>query len=142
MMNNVQEKIASSSTVIKEHDYETLRMCLKWLLLDMVKCTFACTTQLAMGSLLYLSFRQQHKSRTPQLNILHLYETYATSILFSSETGLGGITCVQLFVGTESKLTKLFRMQTESEGLDAFEDFIKDNGALYALHSNNTKMQI
>eukprot|EP00957_Ditylum_brightwellii_P038616 2919163-Ditylum_brightwellii.AAC.1 len=32
-------------------------------------------------------------------------------------------------------------MHTESEGPDAFEDFIRESGAPYALHSDNTKMQ-
>eukprot|EP00957_Ditylum_brightwellii_P137329 10469788-Ditylum_brightwellii.AAC.1 len=32
-------------------------------------------------------------------------------------------------------------MQTESEGPGVFKDSIRDNGALYALQSNNTKMQ-
>eukprot|EP00957_Ditylum_brightwellii_P004994 379704-Ditylum_brightwellii.AAC.1 len=105
-MQNVQEKVVSSSTAIKEHDYETLRTYLGWLPLDVVKCTFACTTQLAMGSLLSLPFRQHHKSRTQLLNVPHLAETFATDTLFSSEMGLVGITCAQLFVGTQSKLTK------------------------------------
>eukprot|EP00957_Ditylum_brightwellii_P012652 956191-Ditylum_brightwellii.AAC.1 len=61
--------------------------------------------------------------------------------LFSSEPGLGEDTCAQLFVGTSSKLTKVFGMKTENEGPDAFEDFIKDNGASFALRSNNAKIQ-
>eukprot|EP00957_Ditylum_brightwellii_P021401 1614057-Ditylum_brightwellii.AAC.1 len=32
-------------------------------------------------------------------------------------------------------------MKSENEGPDAFEDFIRDNGALYALRSNNAKIQ-
>eukprot|EP00957_Ditylum_brightwellii_P015994 1204976-Ditylum_brightwellii.AAC.1 len=94
-----------------------------------------------MGSMKYLPFRQHNKSRTPQLNIPRLSETFDTDTLFSSEVGLGGIICAQLFVGTQSKLTKVFGMRTESEGPQAFEDFIRENGAPYALHSNNAKMQ-
>eukprot|EP00957_Ditylum_brightwellii_P129636 9889195-Ditylum_brightwellii.AAC.1 len=33
-------------------------------------------------------------------------------------------------------------MKTENEGPDAFEDFIRDNGAPYALRSDNAKIQI
>eukprot|EP00957_Ditylum_brightwellii_P078212 5946790-Ditylum_brightwellii.AAC.1 len=66
-----------------------------------------------MGSLIQLPFRQYHKSRTPQLNVPRLAKTFATNTLFSSEPGLGGVTCVQLFVGTSSKLTKVFGMKTE-----------------------------
>eukprot|EP00957_Ditylum_brightwellii_P147618 11241961-Ditylum_brightwellii.AAC.1 len=70
-----------------------------------------------------------------------LAETFVTDTLFSSETGLGGITCAQLFVGTTSKITRIFRIRTESEGPDSFEDFIQENGAPHALQSNNAKMQ-
>eukprot|EP00957_Ditylum_brightwellii_P085250 6483852-Ditylum_brightwellii.AAC.1 len=77
-----------------------MRPLLGWLPLEVKKCTFECTTQLAMGSMIRLPFRQHYKSRTPQLN---------------------------LFTGTKSKLTKVFKMQTKSEGPDALEDFICDN---------------
>eukprot|EP00957_Ditylum_brightwellii_P185725 14139999-Ditylum_brightwellii.AAC.1 len=105
------EKATSASTAIKEYDYEKLRTLMGWLPLEVVKRTLGCTTQLAMGSLIQLPFRQHHKSRTSQLNTL-----------FSSEPGLGGVTCTQLFVGTSLKLTKVYGMKTENEGPDAFED--------------------
>ena len=139
--NNVMEKAVSASSAVKKRDYEKYRPLLGWLPLEVVKRTFDCTTQLAMGSLLRLPFRQHHKSRTPQLNVPRLSETFATDTLFSSETALGGITCAQLFVGTKSKLTKIFGMHTESEGPEAFEDFIRENGAPHALRSDNAKMQ-
>eukprot|EP00957_Ditylum_brightwellii_P113036 8619420-Ditylum_brightwellii.AAC.1 len=86
-----------------------------------------------MGSLIQLPFRQHHKSRTPQLNMPTLAKTLATDTLFSSELGLGEVSCAQLFVGTSSKLTKVFGMINENEGPDAFEDFIQDNGAPYTV---------
>eukprot|EP00957_Ditylum_brightwellii_P118326 9024842-Ditylum_brightwellii.AAC.1 len=135
------EKATSVSTAIKEHDYEKLWMLLGWLSLEVVKRTLGCTTQLAMGSLVQLPFRQHHKSRTAQLNVPILEETFATDTLFSLEPGLGGVTCAQLCVGTSLKLTKVFGMKTENEGPDAFEDLIQDNGATYALISDNVKMQ-
>ena len=113
---NIQKKIVSASTLIKKLNYEELRTLLGWLPLEVVKRTFECTTQLAMGSMLHLPFRQHHKYRTPQLNVPRLAETFATDNLFSSEVGLGGITCAQLFVGTQSKLTKVFGMRSENEG--------------------------
>ena len=138
---NIVKKAASASSALQERNYEQLRPYFGWMPLEVIRRTFDCTTQLAMGSLLRLPFRQHHKSRTPQLNVPRLMETFATDTLFSSETGLGGITCAQLFVGTKSKLIKIFGMRTESEGPDAFEDFIRGKGALYALRSDNAKMQ-
>eukprot|EP00957_Ditylum_brightwellii_P004811 367054-Ditylum_brightwellii.AAC.1 len=63
------ENAISASTAVKEHNYEKLRTLLRWLPLEVVKRTLECTTQLAMGSLIYLTFRQHHKSRAPQLNV-------------------------------------------------------------------------
>eukprot|EP00957_Ditylum_brightwellii_P117937 8995851-Ditylum_brightwellii.AAC.1 len=87
------EKATSASTATKEQDYEKLRMLLGWLPLEVVKRTLGCTTQLAMGSLIQVPFRQYHKSRKPQLNVPRLAKTFATDTLFSSEPGLGGVTC-------------------------------------------------
>eukprot|EP00957_Ditylum_brightwellii_P138032 10523219-Ditylum_brightwellii.AAC.2 len=94
-----------------------------------------------MGSMIRLLFRQHHKSRIPQLNVLQLAETFATDTMFLLEVALGGITCAQLSTGTKSQSTKVFGMQTESEGPDALEDFICNNGASYAPRGNNAKMQ-
>eukprot|EP00957_Ditylum_brightwellii_P080744 6141195-Ditylum_brightwellii.AAC.1 len=85
-------------------------------------------------------YRQHHRSRMSLLNVPRLAETFATDALFLSEPGLGGINCAQLFVGTTSKLTKVFRMRTESENPDAFVYFIRDSEASYALRSNKAKM--
>eukprot|EP00957_Ditylum_brightwellii_P197487 15046876-Ditylum_brightwellii.AAC.1 len=104
-MQNMKEKIVSASLLIKKRDFEKVQPLLGWLPLEVVKCTFECTTQLAM------------------------------------EVGLGGVPCAQLFVGTESKLTQIFGMRAENEGPQAFHDFIRENGAPYALRSNNSKMQ-
>ena len=56
----------------------------------MVKKTFDCTTQLAMGSFATLTFRQHFKSRTPQLNVPRIAETFATDTLFAPVYGIGG----------------------------------------------------
>eukprot|EP00957_Ditylum_brightwellii_P191259 14562854-Ditylum_brightwellii.AAC.1 len=84
------EKATLASTAIKEHDNEKLQTLLGWLPLDVVKTTLGCTTQLAMGSLIHLPFRQHYKSRTPQLNIPRVAEIFLIDTLFSSEPGLGG----------------------------------------------------
>eukprot|EP00957_Ditylum_brightwellii_P005968 451972-Ditylum_brightwellii.AAC.1 len=119
------ERTVSPKTDKRKPDYKKMRPMLGWLPFEVVKHTFEYTTQLAMGSMLCLPFQQHHKSRTLQLNHPRLAENFATDMLFSSEPGLGGITCDQLFVGSTSKLTKIFVMRTESDGPDAFEDFFE-----------------
>ena len=70
-----------------------------------------------------------------------LAETYSTDTGFSSEPALGGITCFQLFVGNTSLRTAVHGMQTEDQGPDALEDFVRDNGAPYCIKNDNSKMQ-
>eukprot|EP00957_Ditylum_brightwellii_P156614 11920083-Ditylum_brightwellii.AAC.1 len=118
VFNNVVEMTVSPEIDKKKPDYKKIRPMLGWLPLE------------------------HHKSRTLQLNVPRLAETFATDTMFSSEPGLGGISCSQLFVGLISKLTKIFDMMTESEGPAASEDFICENRAPYALRSDNAKMQI
>jgi len=110
--NHTNTTSVKAKTKKKKRDYNQYRPKFAWLPLEVVKQTFECTTQLAMESLLQIPFRKHHKTRTPQLNVPRLAEVFATNTIFSSETGLGGITCAQLFVGTKSKLTKVFGMHT------------------------------
>ena len=62
---NIMERTLLAKTKLKEHNFKKMRPKLAWLPLEVVKKTFDCTTQLAMGSLLRMPFRQHHKSRTP-----------------------------------------------------------------------------
>ena len=65
----------------------------------------------------------------------------ATDTFFSSEKGLGGITCAQLYVGKTSRLTAVYGMKTESEMSSTLEDFIRQWGAPSALMSDNAKSE-
>ena len=109
--------------------------------MEVVKRTFACTTQLAMKSLIQIPFQQHHKLQTPQVNVPRLQETYATSTLFASNTGYGGVSCTQIFAGSKSLYTKVFGMKTENEDPAALEDFVQGTGAPHTLQSDNAKMQ-
>ena len=79
---NETSKVISAQSHIKEENYEALRQFLGWLPEETVRKTFECTTQLAMGSYATLPFRQHFKSRTPQLNVPRIAETFATDTLF------------------------------------------------------------
>ena len=70
-----------------------------------------------------------------------LTETFATDTLFSSTPGIGGITCVQLFVGKSSQFTLVYGMKTECKGPSALQDFIREHSIPSALHNDNSKMQ-
>ena len=88
-----------------------------------------------------LPLRRHIKAQFPQLKYKRLTETYCTDTLFASVKSLEGYTCAQLFVGKESKYTKVYGMRTESQGCDTLQDFIRDVGSPYNIHNNNSKMQ-
>ena len=59
---------------------------------------------------------------------------------YSSVTTLGSINYFLLFVGSTSLRTAVHGMQSEDQGPDAPEDFVKDNGASYYIRNDNSKM--
>ena len=87
-------------------DPEELRKFLGWIPKKRVSDTLENTTTMAeLDSRLPL--RRHIKARFPQLKYKRLTETYCTDTLFASTKSLEGYTCAQLFVGKESKYTKL-----------------------------------
>ena len=120
-------------------DWDHVQKCMGWFPLDVLKRTFAATTQLAKISA--LPYRDHFKSRNPQLNKRRLPEPYATDTWFASETALNGETCVQLFVGLISFLVFPFGMKTESEGPSKLKTFVRQIGAPFSLMNDNSKMQ-
>lgn len=139
---NVATAVTTPIIRKKPVDYEKYRPCLGWLPLETVRRTFECTTQLAMNIPFRLPMRQHFKSRTPQLNRRRLAEVFATDTFFSNTTGLGGVTCAQLFSGLKSRYVSVHGMKSEQEGPEALEDFIREKGAPYAVKNDNSKMQL
>jgi len=122
-------------------NYEQLRSKLVWLPVETVKRTFEATTQYAVTLPVRYPLRRHLKSRFPQLHPRRLAETFATDTFFSSVTALGGVTCVQLFVGNSSMYTAAYGMKSESEGTAALQDFIRDVGAPHTIRNDNARMQ-
>ena len=90
---------------------------------DIMKATFAATTQLGTKDMRY-PMRRHYKSRFPGANVNRIRETFSTDTMFSSKPAIGGVTCVQLFVGNTSTFTAAFGMKRESEGIEALQDFV------------------
>ena len=125
-----------------EKNPKLLRPYLGWIPESRVKNTLENTTQLAELDT-RLPLRRHLKSRYPQLknNRPRLAETYCTDTMYASKKSIEGYTCAQLFVGKSSKYTKVYGMHQEAQGIDALQDFIRDVGAPYNIHSDNSKMQ-
>ena len=85
--------------------------------------------------------RQHFKARNHALFVRRLRETVATNTFFSSETGLNGEMCAQLYVGKKSKLTDVFPMSSKSHMPETLQDFIRKWGVPDALLSDNALEQ-
>ena len=80
------------------------------------------------------------KSRFP-LNHPCIREKVDTDTCFSSVTTIDREMCVQVFVFCDSKYVKVYGMQTESEGPSKLQDLIRQIGAPFHLHNDNSHMQ-
>ncbi len=89
-----------------------------------------------------LPMRQHIKSRFPQLNHRRLQETYATDTMFASVKSFEGYNAAQVFSGRKSGMKKVCGLRTESWAHQALENFIRDVGAPYLIHSDNAKAEL
>ena len=124
----------------KPPDYEQYRKCLGWKPEQVIKKTIEGTTQYA-SSTMRIPMRQRFKARNRSLFVRRLRETVATDTFFSSEIGINGEQCAQLYVGKTSKLTDVFGMTTKSQMPETLQDFIRKWGAPDALLSDNAMEQ-
>ena len=94
----------------KEPNYETLHPYFGWLPTDVVKETFARTTQYARMPM-STHLKKRFKSPYPALNVHRRNEPIATDTVYSDTPAIdGGETHAQLFVGTESLVTDVVGM--------------------------------
>ena len=134
------ERPIAPMTKKKPPDLQQFRRCLGWKPEKVIKKTIEGTTQYA-SSTMRIPMRQRFKARNRSLFVRRLRETVATDTFFSSETGLYGEQCAQLYVGKTSKLTEVFGMTTKSQMPETLQDFIRKWGAPDALLSDNAQEQ-
>jgi hypothetical protein len=101
-------------TTPKDPDYESLHPNFGWLPIDVIQLTCQHTTQYAqmpMSSVL----QKHYHSPYPALNVHHRNEPIATDTVFSNTLAIDGSqTMVQIFVGTESLITDIKGMKSET----------------------------
>ena len=56
---------------------------------------------------------------------------------FSSQPGMGGETCAQLYVGKKLLFTRIYGISSENQGRETLETFISKVGAPHHIHSDN-----
>ena len=98
-----------------EPDYEALCPFFGWLPADVVKQTFASTTQYACMPM-STNHKKQYKSPFPALNVHHCNEPVAMDTVYSDTPAIGGgETCAQLFFGMESLVTDVEGMKSKKQ---------------------------
>ncbi|HET7637806.1 MAG TPA: hypothetical protein VFK47_03615, partial [Ktedonobacteraceae bacterium] len=126
----------------KEPNYEDLRPNFGWAPIDVIKRTFAATTQLARN-VYRLPMRKHFRSRFPALNVLRRNEPVATDTIWSDTPAFGcGSICAQLFVGRKTLQTDVYGMKTDKEFVNTLEDNIRKRGAMDLLISDRAQAEV
>ena len=119
-----------------------------WLPTDRIESTLDATTQYYQATI-HHPFRRHQQSRFPAANVNRLNEWFSTDTIFSKmpamEDGVpghGGCTMLQLYSGVDSNFLASYPMASESFMSSMLEDFIRDHGAMYGLHSDNAKSEV
>ena len=127
---------------IKAPDYETMRPLFGWLPTDVIKETFARTTQMArmpMSDWLRNFFRSPY----PAMNVHRRNEPVATDTFYSDVPAVDdGSTSAQLFFGTKSTVTDVYGMKTDKQFVNTLEDNIRERGAMDSLLSDSAQTEI
>ena len=124
-------------------DYEALRSKLAWIPTEVIKKTFAATTQFAATYIPRYPFRKHLKSRNPAVNVHRRNEPVATDTVFGDEPAIcDGSTCAQLYVGRKSLVTDVYGMKTEKQFVATLQDNIRKRGAMDKLISDRAQVEI
>jgi hypothetical protein len=119
--------------------YEKLRCFFGWIPAAIIKDTFQCTTRWVRYSGTY-PLRKHFKSRFPALNVHRRNEPVATDTIFSATPAVdNGLTCAQIFVGTESLVTDAYGIKSDGKFVLTLEDSIRKRGAMSKLISDRAK---
>jgi hypothetical protein len=126
----------------KEPNYDTMRPLFAWLPTDVIKETFARTTQMARMPMSE-TLKNFFKSMYPTLNVQCRNEPVATDTVYSDTPAIDdGSTSAQLYFGTKSTLTDVYGMKTDKQFVNTLEDNIRERGAMDSLLSDSAQVEI
>jgi hypothetical protein len=126
-------------TQLKEPDFEALRPNFGWAPIEMIKKTFAKSTQF-FRNMYRLPLRKHFKSRFPGANVGRRNEAVAMDTYFSDTPAIGGaIKMAQIFVGRKTLVTDVYPMNQENQIPCTLEHNIKDRGAMETIISDGAK---
>ncbi len=73
------------------------------------------------------------------MNVPTLGELYATDTTFANVKSYEGYNAAQVFGDRKSGRKMVYGLRSESQAHQALEDFIKEVGVPYCIHSDNAK---
>jgi hypothetical protein len=129
-------------------DLDVLKPYFGWVANDRIQKTLEKTTQFYRATV-HTPFRKHFRTRFPAANVRRLDEWFATDTLFADVpaaddgiAGHGGCTMAQLYAGMKSEFLSLHPMKSEKQVAESLEDFIRKNGAMRGLKSDNAKSEM
>jgi hypothetical protein len=130
------------STIRREPDYPRLWRFFGYLSADIVKCTFAKTTQYAHMPHSEL-LQRHHKAQFPALNVLRRNEPVATDYIYADTPAIDdGSTGAQFYVGTQTQVCDAYGCKTDGEFLRTLQENVRRRGAPTKLISDRAQSEI
>jgi hypothetical protein len=124
---------------LKEPDYEALRPNFGWAFLEIIKKTFAKTTQF-FHNMYRLPLCKHFKSRFPGANVGRRNEAVAMDTYFSDTPAIGTtVKMAQIYVGRKTLVTDVYPMTSEKQIPSTFEHNIQDRGAMETIISDGAR---
>ena len=135
-------KLDPRTVAHKPPDFSLLRPFFGWLSPDIIKQTFAHTTQYARlpsGTLLKRTF----KSSNPALNVTRRNEPVACDIVYSDVPAIdNGSTAAVIFTGLDTQVTDVYSIKSDKQFVNTLEDNIRYRGAPTKLISDRAQVEI
>ena len=123
-------------------DYASLQRFFAYLPVDIIKRTFANTTQYAKTTLSTI-LKKHYKSPFPAFNVRRRDEPVATDYIYSDTPAVDdGSTGAQIFVGTKSMVVDAYGCKTTGEFVNTLEDNIRRRGAMSKLISDSAAVEM
>lgn len=128
---------------VKTPDYNRLRPFFLHATADVVKRTFAVTTQYARSLSTSTLMKKTFRSPFPALNVHRRREAVATDTVYSDVPAIdNGSTAAQIFVGRDTLVTDAYPVKTDKQFVNTLEDNIRQRGAMDKLLSDGAKAEI
>ena len=135
--------INSKKLTTKPPNYDALRPFFLHASIDVIRRTFAATTQYARTNIGGLQLKKTFKTPFPACNIHRRNEAVATDTIYSDTPAIdNGATIAQLYVGCDTLVSDVYAIKTEKQFVNTLEDNICKRGAMDKLISDRAQVEI